>query len=575
VNSENDNAPHAGGGSGPTSARVRILALLLSLVLAVLLLEVVLQALSYGAYLKVQKDSETAPIDSENLIVCVGDSYTFGLGASAIEKSYPHQLEQILDERLEEDWQVVTVCTPGWNSEQMCREFSQFLTGQDPDYVVAIGAVNDGWSGATKHDFAELSALASGEKTEEPIKESFSVEWRTAKFFRTLRQKDAFAVKSNSEVVAADLEVATEEEAEPSSPEAAPNDLQTMPRSQLAAEAWRLLGDSEFALATPLFEDRPELFDLPDQILGLIRCYQGLGRIEEMEEQLSLLLSTYEADPKVKTGQLVLAALHDTKNRELLREIGPRIAEDFPDDFEIMFRAGMAVFDIGDGDVALARKYYERCVELLDGKTSEEKLETWFWAERSDAYSVRTSSQEEVPPVPAILLDSLINSMRSGATDAQVLQKLQFARKILNPTLFEEAVDRSDFDADLKVRLWAAFEGSRRDDLEAHGADVTEHNFRLLSRLAKQKGARVLLSTYPFYNEPLRNAQKSASKQEKTLFLRSDDDFLKVVLEEGRDAVFISDGHCNDRGYMMMAEQIAERLMKDIAEQKAKAAAAN
>lgn len=91
------------------------------------------------------KDAEWSLLKKPQVprILCLGGSTTAGGNVMGPEGSYPHFLEQILEERLGIDVEVLNAGMSGWNSAEMLTAW--FLELQDfrPDVVVIHEAVND------------------------------------------------------------------------------------------------------------------------------------------------------------------------------------------------------------------------------------------------------------------------------------------------------------------------------------------------------------------------------------------------------------------------------------------------
>src|SRR4051812_37239704 len=82
-------------------------------------LEVLLQAGALAASVMYRHDAAAAP-PREPVVLCLGDSFTYGLGASDPAKSYPRQLETLLHQRGLE-WRVVNGGWPGRNSRDLLQ----------------------------------------------------------------------------------------------------------------------------------------------------------------------------------------------------------------------------------------------------------------------------------------------------------------------------------------------------------------------------------------------------------------------------------------------------------------------
>lgn len=78
------------------------------------------------------------------MILCLGDSHTFGVAVPA-ERAYPAQLAR----RLAEHGLVVNVVNlgaPGTNTSQIRRRLPEWLERYQPMVIVVLAGVNDGWN---------------------------------------------------------------------------------------------------------------------------------------------------------------------------------------------------------------------------------------------------------------------------------------------------------------------------------------------------------------------------------------------------------------------------------------------
>jgi len=97
--------------------------------------------------------NETNPKSYENnkniyKILCVGDSTTYGLGASDPDKfSYPRQLQKILDEKsYQKKFEVINIGVPGINSSQVLNRFRNNILKHKPEVAVIMVGINDPWN---------------------------------------------------------------------------------------------------------------------------------------------------------------------------------------------------------------------------------------------------------------------------------------------------------------------------------------------------------------------------------------------------------------------------------------------
>lgn len=160
--------------------RLRNAALLV--VLTLLLLELVLQV---GALVVAWTHDGTpagSADDGVQVVLCVGDSFTYGLGASDPQRtSYPAQLQARLDDLEPDRWRVVNAGHPGRNSRGVLERIDAQLREHDPDHVVVLVGLNDRWSQPSLLDLSATPAAARA------AQDGFRLEWRTRRLWLWLR----------------------------------------------------------------------------------------------------------------------------------------------------------------------------------------------------------------------------------------------------------------------------------------------------------------------------------------------------------------------------------------------------
>ncbi len=126
--------------SGKRRRAGKPLAVALGVLVLVLGLELVLQA---GHLLAVGRTVGIEDPDAP-VILCLGDSHTYGAGVSA-DEAYPAVLERLIREaggRAE----VANLGAPGVNTSQVRRMLPGLLDRHEPMAVVVLAGVNNGWN---------------------------------------------------------------------------------------------------------------------------------------------------------------------------------------------------------------------------------------------------------------------------------------------------------------------------------------------------------------------------------------------------------------------------------------------
>ena len=93
-------------------------------------------------------EKRTFSKDEGNIILCLGDSSTFGIGASNYkEKSYPAQLQKILNENISGiNFEVINGGIPGSNSSQLLHRLRKNILKYKPALLIVQIGENDYWN---------------------------------------------------------------------------------------------------------------------------------------------------------------------------------------------------------------------------------------------------------------------------------------------------------------------------------------------------------------------------------------------------------------------------------------------
>lgn len=130
-----------------SSLNQKFLLILFGLLIASLLAEGLFRI---GGVLVHKTMLEKNPFDNEktNTILCLGDSSTFGIGASNYnENSYPAQLQKILNNRnIDNDFKVINGGIPGSNSSQLLHRLRKNILKYKPALLIVQIGENDYWN---------------------------------------------------------------------------------------------------------------------------------------------------------------------------------------------------------------------------------------------------------------------------------------------------------------------------------------------------------------------------------------------------------------------------------------------
>lgn len=129
-----------------SSIKQKLLLIVFGLLIALLLTEGIFRV----GGLIVHEDN-ILPTEKKNntyRILCIGDSSTYGLGSTDSEKySYPAQLHTLLNTKSSNnEFEVINLGVLGINSSQVFNRFKHNILKYNPDMVIIMIGINDGWN---------------------------------------------------------------------------------------------------------------------------------------------------------------------------------------------------------------------------------------------------------------------------------------------------------------------------------------------------------------------------------------------------------------------------------------------
>jgi hypothetical protein len=163
--------------AGAKHATVRILRLTLRAVLILVIAFGVLEVSLRLAGALMSRERGVEGLASDHFVVlCVGDSHTWGLG-----KGYPARLAEKLAERSPR-YRVINYGVPGTNTAQLRKRFVSYLDRFHPQVVIFWAGVNN------RHNRAETDVWKDAGVEEASFARSLLDDSRVLRFFRMWRQ---------------------------------------------------------------------------------------------------------------------------------------------------------------------------------------------------------------------------------------------------------------------------------------------------------------------------------------------------------------------------------------------------
>ena len=493
--------------------------IVLSAFVTVVALELILQASSLlvwwlsppvGGPLQIDRD--------ERVILCVGDSFTQGVGASDRGNSYPARLQTILDEKYKGTYRVVNHGIAGQNSREALERLGPALERYNPVLVYVMVGANDSWS-RPRH-------LAPSE-LEEASEQAHSYRWRWR-----IPRLIAWATRERNGAV--------RRKPEPS------------PRHEEV-----------------------------DRRMKAFRSHRRGGEITKTVEELRRLDGELDDRDDVDVYLIEEIALYNLGIGERRRclEITREYVDIHPE--SPLLWSLLAWESFLDGDMETAVPAIEKAYELVDTAKPEWKA---FILERHGGILLETDK--------ATALKSFLVSYRLHRDMRRLRGRLVVDIDRFSEEEFGRVLNEINPTPDLREELWTFYfttvsgpetperrrnKGAARRELPtAHGEsrssrgapmgtrDVYESHLRQMVELGQSRGATVVIITYPNFmlSSELGGVPRKVARDMRVDLLDLLEDFEKHPRGGEGEEYFVSDGHCNDAGYRLVAELVAEDVAR-------------
>ena len=503
----------------------RILLLLGTLLAVALVLEVILQ-LGHLAVALSRRSAPTLQRDgSGTSVLCVGDSHTFGIGASSAEASYPARLEARLRRDLDPDARVVNAGWPGQNSYELLSTLDDQLAETHPDYVVILIGANDAWSRPRR--------WTEGDRTRGSRSGAWRLEWRTGRLIRLasnrLPWRRALLPAPGGEAPAARENGQLALSADP------------------VGEGWRLLRSREYRAALAVAESG--MVDGTDQAVQLsrikVRTLVNLGRRAEAADLTLELGRRYEQQPSAQTAETFLDALDRTGQRLESLELARDLTGTYPELALPWQVIGWRAYE--DGHRVTAISAFEACLQ----RHSTDNPRWMAGAMRQLAGAL----EDDDPPrsvnllLQAALLDGEATvsagllALNLGEADAESLLRHHLDTSDLTP---EEIAVGEQISNLLHEDLWS----------------ISEHNLQQIIRKTLLHGATPIVLSYPFCHQETLEIHRTVGVGLGAVWVDLCTGFREQI-ESGAswETLFIADGHCTDAGYAVLSDLVAEAIL--------------
>jgi len=523
---------------------------LLAIVIALAALEVLLQLGAFASSLLAPPPAVGPRAD----VVCLGDSYTAGIGASRPDAAYPVQLER----RLREsgfDVHVANGGMPGQDSAFLLRRLPSLLRPETKVLCVLM-AFNDTWSRPARVELATVAPV-------DPA--GFQWRWRTARLVAL-----CFGFAENSWFRSSE-QFATQPDGMPRA-DARPEELTDVAAGFRALDA---LGLTDPAAPPPLLPVEPDaavrapLAEIERQIAG--------GDVRSALPAAEKLVADERATgPALK---FVAIAAHVAGDAERARTALARLAELATGGDRAAVEAHLIVL--------LATHRTEQAIPVARALVAKEPRSLAGWIVLQDATFARgqVAAFREVAPqamrVCGRLLPPQTAAMARHLAEVTAKDDPRRAARLLvaagcldgNAGLARATVAsvrttvpwaelaqalEAQVDEPVRARWRAILEPAYGEDGAAApwAATLSDHLLQI-GALCRDRGIRLVVLGYPFPHPQLESVQRTTAQQLGVPFVPLRERFDRELATRAWSELFVQNGHCNDAGYAIVAEQAA------------------
>ena len=579
--------------------RSRVSLLGLGLLAGALLLEGVLQGVAWTVWSRARPAETRRASEGKRVVLCVGDSFTFGYGASSTAGSYPAQVARLLERSGTGPWDVANLGWPGQDSRDVLARLAGQLAALRPEWVLILVGGNDAWSRPELLDVAETS--------DEGV-ETFPIRWRTGRLLTLLARRAApeipggtssppvapaellgdwilgetpirFEPDGDLRVPAGTLRWSAEGEGLtirlPSGSdlrfrwELVTGDLlltdaqgrtahhlvrrDAPARTESAnavAAGWQAIQERAFGPALTLFAARLE--KVPEDPLalgGLAVALHRLDRTRDSARATGRLRALHEERGDAGTGEALLGVLREMGKRSETLAFAEELVGIHPDTVS----AWVTIAEEGRlaGEDAASSLAVERVLDLTEGRHP-------LW--RAKALRLRAERRRDSDPDLAIR--DVVEAFLLDGDEKQTRMHLAVGWQSFTRERVEACLD-----------LVAPPEGRRREFERLLGRvggtptrvpEVLKAHWRQMVRLCRARGARPVLLAYPFPDEVYSRSLEEASRENGVDAIWPRGEFERRLRTTPRGDLFVADGHCTDEGYGVIASLAAEFILERI-----------
>lgn len=502
--------------------------------IAAVLLEAGLQVASLVAYLTHSRDEVTPGAEGGGTILCLGDSYTYGVGASASDNTYPSVMRRRLKDQRGAAPTVINAGWPSRNSRDLLAKLDGQLQRFDPDLVFILIGLNDTWSRPKRLDLADASPTP-GEDS------GWRLRWRTGRLLAWAFGDYGGSLETETAIRGASAPPPKKAGTSAGDPFSRGVSCLSTGDPQGAALAFEEALQAQPARAAEIRQ-------------GLVQSYSILGMEDKARASLDRLEEEHVRRPTLQTTEALVAALAVLRENAKAFEIAQTGVRDFPNSSELWWSIGGEHYRTGR--LPQAEKAYDEALNHADPDNAA-------WR----ALLMRECARTCVERDPKKSLRLVISSLLLDGDFGRCLVALRPGRPYYSRELADEAVAEMELrstDKDSVTRLLATLFSMKDEATAPDALGVLEPHLRQMISRCVAHGSQPVLMTYPMSVPHVEVVARKLAGETAAELVDVRRRFEVESRNRPREELFIPDGHCADGGYLIMgqlAEAAARRIL--------------
>ncbi len=551
---------------------------------ALLTLEVVLQLVSFSIWLASNED--VVHDDGSRVVLCVGDSFTEGMGASSAANSYPRKLETVLAER-EQPWRVYNCGLSGSSSRKLLEKLPRQLDTYRPNVLCILTGYNDFWDKPEPLPEGEITKIPDGYNWELKL-------WKLGKMIVHAVSDDSADNTSSSNAAALPFLGAwhsgsawfrflpsgrVETEARDFYWFVDGDKLELrLPTEGKGLEATWKLQDGKLVLAGGLFPTPVELskgmperddadrgrnaldagdydeavsayrraVEVPASELrareGLVRALWAAGRRADAKHEVEGLQARFDAKRNDAVGDALARAYIEIEDVDQAIAVASSMLVDQP---VTIARLSFLL------EHALATRDPSTILPFIDSALKRDGLKP---ALRASLFGGKAQLSKD----PLVSFACLLEAWRSDPKDWLVHKTVLADPEKYSRSNLDKALATMGLTSGQESSIRSVYAGTFK--LENRTTEILAGHLRRIAELGRAAGAEPVFLIYPVSKPEVEQAVKMVAAEMTVPWVDVRKHFNKLLVTERYEDLFVLDGHCNDRGYQALAKLVAETV---------------